>query len=219
MRKSVLAGLAGLGLAVGGPASAATMIVLVDGVVTEQYATLDTLPGATSPIQVGDTITARFSYTTGDSIGEMLARSFSMIGANLGTFTLDGYKWSSMGDFLGDIAPPQLAAGEDPLAHYYSTMDDAPGAGDLRIRGYGFDIGEFGYGLYQGPGFRGTFDKDSVRIYRDGEMIQAPVPELTTWAQIIAGFVLVGTAFRRRRAARQDWRKLVSRLSGRIREA
>jgi hypothetical protein len=85
-------------------------------------------------------------------------------------------------------------------------MDDAPGAGDLAVRGYAFEIGEFGYDLYQGWGYAGAFDLASLRIWTEGELIvgniaseAAPVPEPAAWALMIAGFGLAGAALRRRR--------------------
>lgn len=47
----------------------------------------------------------------------------------------------------------------------------------------------------------------------------AAVPEATVWAQLIAGFAIVGTAIRQRQKRRAKWLGLVARLSGRVREA
>ena len=203
MRKLML-GAALLGLAA--PAGATTWFATMNGTVTSEFATVFTEPGATSPIKVGDTITATFSYNSGASIGEMLARG---LGANLATFKLGGFTWTSRGDFLGDIAPPDFAAA-DPFAGYEVTTDDAPGGGDLHVQGYAFEIGEFGYDLYTGLGFSGTFDPRTLVVMTDGvrswpdvsnTVPTAPVPEPATWAMMIGGFGLAGTALRRRKAS------------------
>lgn len=45
------------------------------------------------------------------------------------------------------------------------------------------------------------------------------VPEVAVWLQLIIGTGLVGLAVRQRRSRRAEWRGLVARLSGRVREA
>jgi hypothetical protein len=198
-------------LAVAAPASAETYFATVKGVVSSEVDTGFTAPGATSPIRVGDTITATFSYNTNASVGEALARSFGMVGAKKATFRLAGFTWSSAGDFGAGFEPVSFDAGPDPLANYYSTMDDAPGGGDLRVQGYDFEVGEFGYGLYTGPGFKGSFDPSTLTVYFNGklmapiapavEQLTSPAPEPATWAMMIAGFGLAGAALRSRRTA------------------
>lgn len=220
MRGLKLAGLA-VALMASGSANAATWIASLTGQVTEQFATVFTTPGATSPIKVGDTITATFRYTDGQSVSESLSGRFAMFGANQATFSVAGLSWSSSDDFLGDLAPPQFTAGSDPLGSYYSTMSSRQGGGDLYIRQYSFTIAEFGYGpLYAGPGFRGTFDPASLKTVDEPSLASlAAVPEATVWAQLIAGFAIVGTAIRQRQKRRAKWLGLVARLSGRVREA
>lgn len=219
MRGMKIIGLA-VALAASNAASAATFFATITGRVTEQFATPFTAPDATSPIQVGDTITATFRYQASDSVSTALAGRYGMFGMNKAVFTLGGFTWSSDGDMLDGAAPPVFTAGSDPLVDYVSIMDDAPGGGDLWVRRYEFEIGEFGYDLYEGPGFRGVFDRDSLVTAPDGapEALAAisPVPELTMWAQMIAGFAVVGTAFRQRSARRARWRGIVARLSGRV---
>ena len=206
-------GLVGVALILGAaPVSAATYYATIRGTVTEQTATIFTAAGATSPIKVGDTITATF---TGPSdVGTALG--MSLAGARPGqkvTFKIGDYTWSSAGDFNAGFEPVSFSENEDPLAGYYSTMDDAPGAGDLRVNGYSFQIGEFGYGVYTGPGFKGVFDRSTLVAYQDGRRIAGqdarmaaafatPVPEPLTWAMMIGGFGLAGAAIRSRRTVR-----------------
>lgn len=47
----------------------------------------------------------------------------------------------------------------------------------------------------------------------------AAVPEVAIWMQLIIGTGLVGFAVRQRQSRRAQWRGLVARLSGRVREA
>jgi hypothetical protein len=189
-------------------ASAATYFATIDGKVDSTFATMFTAPGATSPIKVGDTITATLSWNTGASVAEMLARGFGALGANTATFKLGEFTWTSNGDFWGEAAPRAIADAADPLAGYRSIMDDARGAGDLKITGYAFEIGEFGYDLYEGPGFAGVFDKNTLRLSLNGEQMiapvpgeefaAAPVPEPATWAMMVLGFAAAGLGIRRR---------------------
>lgn len=193
------------------PASATAYIATVSGTVTDQFATMFTTPGATSPIKVGDTITATFTYLKAETPSEALALGFGKLGPHKATFSLAGYTWSSAGDFMDRLEPISFDPGPDPLAGYASIMDDAPGAGDLNVRGYDFEIGEFGYGLYTGPGFKGSFDKSTLAVWVNGSPVvrpafspafagAAPVPEPAAWALMISGFGLAGAAFRQRRA-------------------
>lgn len=220
MRAMKVAGLA-VALMASSSANAATWIASLTGQVTEQFATIFTAPGATSPIKVGDTITATFRYTDGHSVSESLSTRFAMYGVNAATFTVAGLSWSSKDDFLADLAPPHFIAGADPLSDYFSTMSSQQGGGDLRLRRYAFEIREFGYGTpYTGPGFRGTFDPASLKTVDEASVASlAAVPEATVWAQLIAGFAIVGTAIRQRQKRRAKWLGLVARLSGRVREA
>lgn len=195
------------------PVSAESYFATVSGVVSSQFDTGFTAPGATSPIRIGDTITATFSYMTVDGAASALGMGFGKVGAKKATFTIGDFTWTSAGDFGSDFEPVTFDAGPDPLARYYSTMDDAVGAGDLRINGYTFEINDFGYDFYAGPGFGGTFDSATLRAYRDGVLISeqgralaafgnqiaAPVPEATVWMMMIAGFGLAGTALRSRK--------------------
>lgn len=220
MRGLKLAGLA-VALLASSSANAATWITSLTGQVTEQFSTIFTAPGVTSPIKVGDTITATFRYTDGHSVSESLSTRFAMFGVNKATFSVAGLSWSSDNDFLADLSPPHFIAGANPLSDYFSTMSSLQGGGDLRLRRYAFEIGEFGYGpLYMGPGFRGTFDVASLKTVEDTSVASlAAVPEATVWAQLIAGFAIVGTAIRQRQKRRAKWLGLVARLSGRVREA
>lgn len=200
------------------PASAMTYVAQVKGVVTSQFDTGLTAPGTTSPIKVGDTITATFTYMQIETVGEALAARFGMMGPKKVTYQLDGYTWTSTGDFGTGLDPVSFDAGIDPVSNYYSTMDDAPGAGDLHVDGYAFQIGEFGYDLYTGPGFHGQFDAKTLAVWVNGRQIVvptastpsfiqagntvAPVPEPMTWALLIAGFGMAGTALRARKPVR-----------------
>lgn len=220
MRGLKLAGLA-VALIASSSADAATWLATLKGTVTEQFATVFTTPGATSPIKVGDTITATFRVTDNQSVGESLSGRFGMFGMNKAIFSLAGFTWSSDDDFLADLSPPQLSGGADPLGSYYSTMSNRQGGGDLRLRRYAFEIGEYGYNdPYWGPGFRGTFDPASYAVAREESLVAlAAVPETALWLQLIAGFAIVGTAIRQRVRRRAEWQGLVARLSGRVREA
>jgi hypothetical protein len=198
------------------PASAMTYVAQVKGVVTSQFDAGLTAPGATSPIKVGDTITATFTYTKVETVAEALASRFGVMGPKKVTYTLGGYTWTSNGDFGTGLEPVSFDAGPDPVSNYYSTMDDAPGGGDLHVDGYAFQIGEFGYDLYDGPGFSGTFDAKTLAVWVNGRQIvsptastpsfirpeapTAPVPEPMTWALLIAGFGMAGTALRARKS-------------------
>jgi hypothetical protein len=211
-------GLLGVALIVGAaPAMADTYYATIKGTVTAQSATAFTAAGATSPIKVGDTISATFTQTTPDSVGTMLGTSWTKSSAPKVTFQIGDAIWSSLGDFMASFQPVSFDAGPDPLANYYSTMDDARGAGDLRVNGYDFEIGEFGYDIYTGPGFKGVFDQSTLAAYRNGVKLEspyrvvkaqsfaaavaAPVPEPMIWALMISGFGLAGTAIRQRKAA------------------
>jgi hypothetical protein len=202
-------------------ANAATWIATLTGQVTEQFVTALTAPGVTSPIKVGDTVTATFRYNDAGTVSEALAVRFGMAGANKAVFSVAGLSWSSDQDFLQGQPAPQFAPGADPLRDYYSTMSGLHDGGDLRIRRYAFEIRDFGYGeLYVGPGFRGTFDPATLKTVEDVSVASlAAVPEATVWAQLIAGFAIVGTAIRQRQKRRAKWLGLVARLSGRVREA
>jgi len=200
------------------PASAMTYVAQVKGVVTSQFDTGLTAPGATSSIKVGDTITATFTYMEAETVGEALSARFGMATPKKVTYQLGGYTWTSAGDFGTGLEPISFDAGNDPVSNYYSTMDDAHGAGDLHVDGYAFQIGEFGYDLYEGPGFNGTFDAKTLAVWVNGRQIvsptastpnfiqpetpAAPVPEPMTWALLIAGFGMAGTAVRARKPVR-----------------
>jgi hypothetical protein len=197
------------------PAGAMTYMATVKGTVQSTFDTAFTAPGATSPIKVGDTITATFTYMNIETAAEAFAASFGKMGPKNVTFSLDGYRWTSAGDFGASMVPVDFDAGLDPLAKYYSTMDDAKGAGDLRVNGYKFEIGEFGYELYTGPGFKGQFDKSTLAVWINGRQVVSPtaskpveiapnfavipVPEPAAWAMMIAGFGLAGSALRQRK--------------------
>ncbi|MFD1611895.1 PEPxxWA-CTERM sorting domain-containing protein [Sphingomonas tabacisoli] len=198
------------------PAGAMTYMATVKGVVDSTFDTAVTAPGATSRIEQGDTITATFTFMKIETLAEALAASFGNLGSKKVDFRLDGYTWTSAGDFGASIMPVDFDAGLDPLANYYSTMDDAKGAGDLRVNGYTFEIGEFGYDLYTGPGFKGHFDQSTLAVWVNGRQVVSPtamktidinpslvaappVPEPAVWAMMIAGFGLAGTALRTRK--------------------
>jgi hypothetical protein len=216
MLRGVIASVLLAGVSV--PATAMTYVAQVKGVVTSQIDTGLTAPGSTSPIKVGDTITATFTYMEIETVGEALAARFGKIGPKKVTYQLGGYTWTSAGDFGTGLEPVSFEAGIDPVSNYYSTMDDAPGAGDLHVDGYAFQIGEFGYDLYTGPGFDGQFDANTLAVWVNGRQIVvptasmpsfvqsdnavAPVPEPMTWALLIAGFGMAGTALRNRKPAR-----------------
>lgn len=212
-------GVLGVALLLGAaPVAAETYYAKVTGSVTEQGMTDFTVAGATSPIKIGDTITAIFTAMTPDTVGSALGMAFGATAGQKVTFQIGDFTWSSAGDFGTSLEPLTFSAGPDPLAGYFSTMDDAPGGGDLRVNGYAFEIGEFGYGLYTGPAFKGVFDSSTMQAYRDGFRLPAPegamqqaalqsgftgmsVPEPESWALMIAGFGLAGTAIRRRHNA------------------
>lgn len=217
MRGMKIAGLA-VALIASTSANAATYFATVTGVVTEKTTAWFTDPAVTSPIKVGDTITATFRYTANQSVAETLAGQFGMFGMNRTVFTLGGFTWTSEDDHLYGLVAPSFQAGVHPLTNFISVMEGSSKGGDLRVRGFTFDIGEYGYGFYQGPAFRGTFDPASLVSTEEQPAGLAPVPELTLWAQMIAGFGVIGTALRQRRARRAKWQGLVSKLSGRVRE-
>lgn len=199
------------------PASAMTYVAKVKGVVTSQFNTALTTSGATSPIKVGDTITATFTSMQVETVAEALAARFGMMGPQKVTYQLGGYTWTSAGDFDASIEPVRFQAGPDPVSGYYSTMDDAQGAGDLHVDGYSFQIADFGYDPYFGPGFNGRFDAKTLAVWVDGRQIVSPtvtrpgfnlpntvalVPEPMTWALMLAGFGFAGTALRVRKPVR-----------------
>ena len=199
------------------PASAMTYVAQVQGVVTSQFDTGFTAPGATSPIKIGDTITATFTYMKVETVAEALAAQFGAMGPKKVTYHMGDYTWTSAGDFGASLEPVSFEANRDPVAGYYSTMDDAPGAGDLHVDGYAFQIGEFGYGLYSGPGFNGKFDAKTLAVWVNGSQVvfptasrpsfetavaPAPVPEPMSWALMIGGFGMAGAALRIRKPVR-----------------
>lgn len=209
MRKFILA--AAL-ISASGSAQAVVYTGEMQGVVTSQFATYFTSAGAKAEIGVGDAITTKFSFArtdgaTGGPVAAMLGQSLAAMMTNEASFELGGHRWTSRGDFLAGLVTPQFGTAEDPFAPLSLTMDDAPAGGDLAVRGYDFEIGEFGYDLYQGYGYAGVFDKSSLRVWADGVLIVgedtppvavAAVPEPATWAMMIAGFGLVGAVARRR---------------------
>ncbi len=209
MRKAFLA--AAL-MGVSGSAHAVTYVGEMTGTVTSRFATIFTAEDVGSDIKVGDTITARFSFAGGDMLGgplaAMLGRSLAERMTNQASFELAGHRWTSRGDFLAGLVTPRFGTAADPFAPLSLTMDDAPGAGDLAVAGYAFEIGEFGYDLYQGYGYAGLFDRNSLKLWADGEAMfdrtpaaeSLPVPEPATWALMIAGFGLAGAALRSRRS-------------------
>ena len=200
------------------PASAMTYVAKVKGVVTSQFKTALTTPGVTSPIKVGDTITATFTSMQVETVAEALTARFGMMGPQKVVYQLGGYTWTSAGDFDASIEPVRFQAGRDPVASYYSTMDNARGAGDLHVDGYSFEIADFGYDPYFGPGFKGNFDARTLAVWVNGSQIVfptassrpelpsdtvgAPVPEPMTWALMLAGFGFAGTALRVRKPVR-----------------
>lgn len=205
MRKGVFA----IGLVMAATsANAATYFARIDGVVTSKFETPFTLPGAASPISVGDRMTAVFSYSDsmaggpGSNVGRSLMQSLAHVSTSLATFTIGDFTWTSRGDFLGVENPLLNRPGTDPLDGYYSTMDDAKGGGDLDIANYTFEIGEFGYDLYQGYGYRGVFDRASLAMGTGAQRPQTfqtnAVPESATWMLMITGFAIAGAGLRSR---------------------
>lgn len=212
MRKAFLAALL---FGASGSAQAVTYVGELQGTVTSRFATIFTASGAAEDIVVGDTITARFTFVKNDAamggpLSWMLGQSLAETMSNQASFELAGHRWTSRGDFLAGWVVPQFGTPDDPFAPLSLTMDDAPGAGDLAVTGYAFEIGEFGYDLYQGYGYAGAFDRGSLRLWADGVQLHgqtavtAPsiaVPEPAAWALMIAGFGMAGVAMRRKRAA------------------
>ncbi len=211
MRKVLLAALL---MGASGSAQAVTYVGELKGTVTSQFSTYFTTAGAKADIKVGDVITASFSFVANDAsttgpLGMMMGHSLAAMMTNQASFELAGHRWTSRGDFLAGLVTPQFGTPDDPFAPLFLTMDDAPGAGDLAVTGYSFEIGEFGYDLYQGHGYAGMFDRSSLKLWADGVLItggadkavieRAPVPEPASWALMIAGFGLAGAALRHRR--------------------
>lgn len=190
-------------------AGAVSYLGQVEGVVTSRFDTYFTRADASATIAVGDRILATFSYDNGNAgngtvpVGQSMLRSLSQVATHLVTFRIGNHLWTSRGDFLGAQNPTIADWGSDPLRDYYSTMDDAPGAGDLHVEGYAFEIGEFGYDLYEGYGYRGVFDPASIRLsLGDTATVgnaAAPVPEKATWVMMILGFGMLGGGLRVRR--------------------
>jgi hypothetical protein len=198
-------------------AGAVTYVGEISGTVNSTFATEFTTPGAMGTIKVGDTITARFTFAksgaSGGPAGWMAGSLLASMITDQISFELGGHRWTSRGDFLDGMVPLAFGSPEDPLKDFYLTTDDAPGAGDLRVQGYAFEIGEFGYGLYQGLGYAGLFDRGTMKLWSDGVLIggarfaavseaneiasaAAPVPEPAGWAMMIAGFGLIGGTMR-----------------------
>lgn len=212
MRKTILA-LALLGSSAS--AGAATIFGEISGTVTSSFSTVFTAPDAKPQFKIGDTITARFSFVqAAPSGGSLAAVAGSFLASKITdqiSFELGGHRWTSRGDFLLGLAPLAFGPASDPLRDFYITTDDAPGAGDLRVEGYAFEIGEFGYELYQGLGYAGTFDGGTLRLLGDGDQMVgesapvnvSPVPEPASWAMMIGGFGLLGGTMRvgRRKSA------------------
>jgi hypothetical protein len=191
-------------------AQAAVYVGQIQGTVTSRFATEFTTESAAADIAVGDTITADFTYVAGEgesgSLSEAMGWSLASAMTDQVSFELAGHRWTSRGAFLSGLVPLSFGPAHDPFQSLYLTTDDAPGAGDLHVQGYGFEIGEFGYDLYQGWGYAGSFDLASLMVWQDGELIisptpasTVPLPEPATWALMIAGFGMAGAALRRRR--------------------
>lgn len=209
--RSVLMAAALLGSA--GSAGAATYVGELRGSVTSQFATEFTAADAAAGIKVGDTIVARFSYVKSEagegSLAEAMGWGLASLMTDQVSFELAGHRWTSRGNFLGGLAPLAFGPANDPFRDLYLTTDDAPGAGDLHVEGYGFEIGEFGYDLYQGFGYKGAFDLASLTLHSGGDSLvgtrqavaAVPVPEPAAWALMISGFGLIGGALRRRKAS------------------
>ena len=207
MRKTILAGLL---LASGASAGGVTYFGEISGKVDSRSATVFTSADARSDIDIGDIITARFSYVVSEGFGGPVgAAAAGFLASELTdqiSFELAGYRWTSAGDFLDGMVPLSFGPAEDPLRGFALTTDDAPGAGDLQVTGYDFEIGEFGYGLYEGFGYTGAFDRSTLRVWTNerglavgsGPVTVTAVPEPLTWSLMIAGFVMIGAAARRR---------------------
>jgi hypothetical protein len=217
MRKIMFAlGLLGSSVSAG----AVTYVGEISGTVTSSFATAFTAAGAAGTIKVGDTITAKFNFAKSEMSGGPAGWAAGSLLASMVTdqisFELAGHHWTSRGDFLDGMVPLAFASPEDPLKDFYLTTDDAPGAGYLRVDGYDFEIGEFGYDLYQGLGYSGRFDRNTLKLWSNGQLLGsnkpgltapelsaetdiAPVPEPATWAMMISGFALVGAAVRKGR--------------------
>jgi hypothetical protein len=194
-----------------GSAQAAIYMGEITGTVSSSFATPFTAADAKADIKLGDTITARFAYALPDAqagglLAAALGRNLAAMMTNQVSFELAGHRWSSRGSFLNGLVPPSFGPAGDPFRGLALTMDDAPGAGDLEVTGYRFEIGEFGYGLYQGYGYAGAFDLATLKLSNDGAQpivatpsSLSPIPEPAAWALMIAGFGLAGMAARQRR--------------------
>jgi hypothetical protein len=205
MRKIIVA-LALLGSSAS--AGAVTFVGEISGTVTSSFSTVFTAADAKPDFKIGDTITARFSFVqAAPSRGSLAAVAGNFLASKITdqiSFELGGHRWTSRGDFLLGLVPLAFGPPADPLRDMYLTTDDAPGAGDLRVQGYAFEIGEFGYQLYQGHGYAGAFNKATLKVWADGQRIigetartnVSAVPEPANWAMMIGGFGLLGGALR-----------------------
>ena len=189
-------------------AQAATYIVSLTGTVTSQVD-----PGSDPNISVGDTVVMNGHFTADRIFDNGSFRAAVMYGLPpsgnyFWNVTLNGLTWMSSDDEL-DGAPLDFDSKDHPLAMPYFELlpggkigapqgfltrvdsDTLPrfylGSGQIRS-------GDFLYGnTSKTPGFNVTWNLSSGTI--------TAVPEMTSWAMMIAGFGLIGVTARRRKAA------------------
>lgn len=181
-------------LCAAGPASAAIVTVTLTGTIAAKGSSSLTTTSE-SPLKVGDTVNATIRFNDAfewspeqerDPHLSLLVEAGPFSWREHNTFNwndLDFYYAYADGNFGGMI----FEADNDP-------GDTHP---DIKLTGFAFALGDFGYLLYEGPTFQGSFDQSSVGI------TTAPLPEPSTWAMMLLGFGGVGTAIRRYKPGRR----------------
>ncbi len=200
-------------LGMAGPVSAKLVQVTMTGTIATKGSGLFTVTD-TSPLAIGDEITATlvfndsYKHVDGTKIYYGAQHYGGSMRVQAGPFT-----WNERGDFndgsaeyadndiYGEIdeyvgiSRPLLTFENGVFIGFLTKADNYLQAGipDIRIEGFGFKMDEMGALLdYRGPTFAGFFDPESVRI--------SPIPEPETWAMMLAGFVGIGAAMRRRQS-------------------
>lgn len=209
------------------PATAATVNIHMTGKILASFDDWFTETSESS-LSIGDTITAHLTFDEANYAISGDQKWFDMYRYGSMQVTAGAYTWGN--DFL-DGAPiaechpvREGCAISYPLAifekgrfkGFFTTADNQsiPDSPDLFADGFDFTLGEYGYEFYNGPGFSGRFDPQSVKITIDGPITGGFVPEPDAWFMMVAGFGLLGAALRgKRRVAGPSLRQAAHRTA------
>lgn len=132
-----------------------------------------------------DTIRGRFRYVAGTTIN--VAGSYNMFAFNAGNFYGPGMSSITVVTNLGSYNFSLMVGGVQP---------------PLTFLGFDSDVGEDILSVWMGGGY--AIGGTDFQLGNQGPANAGPapqVPEPTSWALMVAGFGLVGSALRRRRLA------------------